>query len=398
MPPIPLLGLALVLVLLVLSAPFKTGFKDEKIHEEPPPTARQETDNRYREQEGEIALAYRQYAKKAAQVWGEDTVIPDARRDVTYRDNLAQRSIVDFEEGVVTVELAVPPGAANDPAALKIHLASAVGQTLLQGVDDRSILEIAKDPNVHKHAGPPALVGLIANEDGSPFSLDDLDDFQAAAAGSMQTRPLTGEDGEARIVVGTALKMVPNHLRVRAEKFRDSIERHALKHDMPAALIYAIIETESAFNPLARSPVPAFGLMQLVPGTGAREAFKFLYSKDQMVHERHLYMPDKNIELGTAYLHVLYHRYFKKVKDPESRKWLAVAAYNAGPISVVSAFSGRYTRAKFASTYLWKKQAFNKINKMAPAQVFAFLRKHMPATETRDYINKVRNRADKYRA
>lgn len=395
--PIPLIGVVLVLVLLVLSAPFKTPFKDDVAPAPPAASARSETDNRYERQGAEIAQAYAQYKQKVAQVWGEEAVVPDAKRNVTYRDNLRQRSVVDFEEGVVTVELAVAPDKAQDSDTLQSQLATAVGQTVLQGPDDRSIVEMAEHPDAPQHRGPSALVGLIANEDGSPFTLEDLEDFQTVAAKAMLTHPLTGADGEARVVVTTEFKLVPDHLRVQAEKFRDSIERYAQQHAMPAPLIYAIIETESAFNPLARSPIPAFGLMQLVPQTGAREAFKFLYSKDQVVSERHLYIPDKNIELGTAYLHLLYHRYFKKVKDPESRKWLAVAAYNAGPINVVSTFAGRYSRAKFASTYIWKRQAFKKINKMPPAKLFTYLRRHLPARETRNYLYKVHSRVDKYR-
>lgn len=395
--PIPLVGFVVILLLLVLSAPFNVAFKNEKSHEELPPSVKQQTDIQYQQQDSGIAQAFTQYKKKVAQVWGDEAVLPDAKRDVTYRDNLHQRSIVDYEEGVVTVELAVPTDKAQNAGMLRTHLAAAVGKTILQGGDDRSMEEIAADPDHQPQHETSALVGLIANEDGSAFSIEDLEDFQSSMAEAMQSRPLTGEDGNERIVISTEFKMVSDHLRIQAEKFRDSIKRYAVQNDIPAPLIYALIETESAFNPLARSPIPAFGLMQLVPETGAREAFKFLYSRDQVVSERHLYMPDKNIELGTAYLNLLYHRYFKKVKNPESRKWLAVAAYNAGAVTVVGAFSGRYSSAKFASTYFWKKQAFRKINNMAPSQVFTYLRKHLPAGETRDYIYKVKSRVEKYR-
>jgi membrane-bound lytic murein transglycosylase C len=192
--------------------------------------------------------------------------------------------------------------------------------------------------------------------------------------------------------------MVPEHIRIRAEKFSESINTYAREQLIPAPLVYAVIETESAFNPYAKSPIPAFGLMQLVPTTGARDAYKFLFAKDKIVSERYLYDPDNNIQLGTTYLHLLYYRWFRKIKNPDSRTWAMIAAYNAGSDSVISAFTGRFSKKNYPSRYSWRRHALKKINKLSSQQVYKQLRAFLPAKETRNYLKKVRHRMTKYKA
>ena len=54
-------------------------------------------------------------------------------------------------------------------------------------------------------------------------------------------------------------------------------------------------------------------------------------------HENNL---RNNIRIGTAYLHLLYYRYFKGVRDERSRLLCVIAAYNTGPGNVARAFTG----------------------------------------------------------
>lgn len=350
----------------------------------------------HKKHEKKLQKAFRQYKKKVAKVWGKEAVIPDSKKDVTYRDNYKQRSIVDYDEGVVKVELALKPGIAKNSKTAHRKLVAAIRKTIKQAPDERSIIEIAKRPTPPSTKRPAVLAGLVANIDDSPLSPEELVDFARAIAAAIQTRSLTGKDGKQRVVISTEFKLVPDHIRIRAEKFSDSVNAHAQEHNIPKELVYAVIETESAFNPRARSPTPAFGLMQLVPKTGARDAYKFLYSKDKIVKERYLYDPDNNIQLGTAYLHLLYFKKFKKIKDPEARKWATIAAYNAGSDSVVRSFTGRFTKRNYTSRYSWRRHAMKKINKLSGEQLYTHLRKFLPARETRNYIKKVRNRMAKY--
>ncbi len=57
----------------------------------------------------------------------------------------------------------------------------------------------------------------------------------------------------------------------------------------------------------------------------------FLYGRRGQVSYDELRVPEINIRYGTAYLHILFNRYFQKVTDPVSREYCAIAAYNLGP-------------------------------------------------------------------
>ncbi len=93
-----------------------------------------------------------------------------------------------------------------------------------------------------------------------------------------------------------------------AEKLvREAAERHKVD----PALVRAVIETESNWNPAARSRKGAMGLMQLIPTTAQRFGVNDAYN------------PGQNVDAGVRYLKVLLERYGGNLD-------LALAAYNAG--------------------------------------------------------------------
>ena len=96
------------------------------------------------------------------------------------------------------------------------------------------------------------------------------------------------------------------------------IERVAREYDLDVALLHAIITVESGYNPQAKSPAGAIGLMQLMPGTAARYAVKDIWD------------PLENLHGGARYLRFLLGM-FKNNLD------LALAAYNAGENAVIQA-------------------------------------------------------------
>lgn len=102
-------------------------------------------------------------------------------------------------------------------------------------------------------------------------------------------------------------------------EYQTFVRHYAKQYDVPENLIYAIIRTESGFDPDAVSSVGAIGLMQVMPST-------FRWLSDDMLGEGladgMLYDPETNIRYGIYYLHRLYLRY---------GDWQTVcAAYNAG--------------------------------------------------------------------
>jgi len=104
----------------------------------------------------------------------------------------------------------------------------------------------------------------------------------------------------------------------------DIIDRESYRCGIDWELLLAIINTESEFNPRAKSPVGALGLMQVMPQTACDVA-----SKAGVRYEGAgtLYNPEKNIKIGTYYLHTLIQRF-------EGDWHKALAAYNYGPTKV----------------------------------------------------------------
>jgi soluble lytic murein transglycosylase len=96
--------------------------------------------------------------------------------------------------------------------------------------------------------------------------------------------------------------------------------RKALKNDtLDPLVVLSLIRQESVFNPLARSPVGARGLMQIMPTTARR--------MKRTVRDKHLAIPEVNIELGTRYFKNLLKRY-------DGNLVYVLGAYNAGEARV----------------------------------------------------------------
>ena len=99
--------------------------------------------------------------------------------------------------------------------------------------------------------------------------------------------------------------------------FAVQIRNAARKAAIDPALVHAVIFVESRYNPAARSPKGAIGLMQVLPETAARYGVT-----------NPGFSPEANLQAGTRYLSDLMQLF-------DNRLDLVLAAYNAGENAVL---------------------------------------------------------------
>lgn len=239
-------------------------------------------------------------------------------------------------------------------------------------------------------ANHPALLDQIRLIDGRPVPHWLVTTFVADVidhpSNGMEYRQW--EDGMINQTIVVNFQLVHNLLEGRARQYQPIVLANAERYNLDPALIMAMIHTESAFNPDALSKASAYGLMQLVPHTAGQEAYYRIYGQRRKLTPQYLYDPTNNIELGTAYLHILRNRYLGSITDPTSRTYCAVAGYHAGPSNVAKAFIPE------ASI----KMAIPVINKLSPADVYKRLVEALPSIKSRNYVRDVIKRMRRYRS
>lgn len=156
----------------------------------------------------------------------------------------------------------------------------------------------------------------------------------------------TAPDGVQRLRKEVRIELVPDHLQARVSQYLPYVQKASRIYEVSPELILAVIQAESSFNPRAVSQAGAVGLMQLMPGSGALEASKLVYGETRLLTREELYMPDKNIELGAAYLRILETRHFRDHRaEPRKLLLLVIAGYNCGPRTVKTALKDRDIRS-----------------------------------------------------
>ena len=329
------------------------------------------SENDYQKYLAAETARYEEFRRRVIACWGEENYAEDGpKRLVEYSEDYQSRSDVDFENG--TVEIEVLAKVDEKPEVVEDKLKAAVKDLMELRIDEEQAPVLEGQMEQRKY-----------NLDEEAVSADLAD--KIVAEEDKSSKVVKTDEGEMQIVT-VKVKLAENHISTRAAKFKDIIHRNSVRFSIDEPLLYAVIEQESAFNPRAKSPVPAYGLMQLVPKSGGREAFRHVHKKDIIPLPAYLYVPENNVELGTGYLHRLMTVVFAGVKDPDCRMLCAVAAYNTGPGNVSRAMTGGTAVSKAVSV----------INMMTYDRLYEHLRTQLPYAETRDYIQKVTSKRRKY--
>ncbi|MEZ9629163.1 membrane-bound lytic murein transglycosylase MltC [Vibrio breoganii] len=299
--------------------------------------------------------------------WGKQQVkVAGKSNYVKYIDNYDSRAEVNFSTGKITIETV----ASNDP---KAHLKTAIITTLLTP-DDPEHVDLFSSSNI-KLEGEPFLYQQVVDQEGKPIQwnwrANKFADY--LIANKMKTKKV-----DYKIAHYVEIPMVATHSDVRSYKYADIVRRASQRYDIPEDLIYAIIKTESSFNPYAVSWANAYGLMQVVPKTAGADVFKLVKKKPGIPTPEYLFNPENNIDTGTAYFYILKNRYLKDVNNFLSLEYSMISAYNGGTGGVLNTFD-RNSRSN----------AMKNLNSLQPNQVYwALTNKHSNA-EARRYLEKV---------
>ncbi len=293
--------------------------------------------------------------------WGV-LVSSTRRRWVSYSPYLDSRAEVDFDEGFLRLSIVIPEDGRHVDAyrdrVMRDHLRELLSCNRLV---NRNVLEdqIRDRYGERVHTGS---VDRYYEEEIKP----------RISCSRTSARP-------GATIARADVRLIPDHLDVRARKYRETVKAVAGKYGIEPELIMAIIHTESFFNPLAVSPRGACGLMQLMPDHGGKEAYAFVYGTSSPVPADAFFNPEMNIELGAAYLHLLRTNHFGWLDDPEKKLYMTICAYNWGPGAV-------------------NRNVCNRMDVEAVSRqvLYSALCSRAPA-ETSDYLQKVTLRMDLYR-
>jgi len=314
--------------------------------------------------------------------WGKkETRLPEQKTYVKYSKQYRSRAIVDFEHGEISVETLDE----NADASLK----NAIVTTLLTPEDPASV-DVFSDSAVNLNSKTsPFLLGLVLNDAGQEISNAELaSGFADKVLSQARTRKIQTDNGE-KTVRYIVIKMVANFEDQKAQKYVQTVRKYAKQYKVSPSLVLGVIRTESSFNPHAVSGAPAYGLMQLVPTSGGREAYRRAKNQDIVPSTDYLFDAENNIELGAAYLSVLTFDQLDGVEDRTSRDYCVISAYNTGPSNVMRAFTDAKGKQRFEA-------GLQRINSLSPSQVFQTLHEKLPYEETRNYLPTVNTNRKRY--
>ncbi|OGW68233.1 MAG: hypothetical protein A3A88_08975 [Nitrospirae bacterium RIFCSPLOWO2_01_FULL_62_17] len=364
----------------------------------------------WKQREQAIAARWQQMKREIEQKWDRARQ-SNEKEWVDYSPAYEARSTVDFEKGVIEITVLVPIGeigsSHTDAEAVLLAMKEAQAEAGASGAP-RLVTAAATDPasvmiaraalpaawakivrqfeqvfSKEAASGRPVLANQVVAKSGAPVATQAAKSFvesEVIPNAVVEDKPMQAQDGVTRAQVTAKVPLASDHLRQRAQLYKDDVAAHAKRHGLDPRLLFAIIHTESYFNPLAQTPAPSYGLMLLVPRGPARDAYNYLYKSDIVLDDNYLQDPAHNVELGAAYLHLLRRQLVPNMEEGDKKNFLVACAYTWGMDR---------TRDQIL------KQA--RVQDLTSTQVFTLLTQKTPEN-TRAYLNRVKDRITMYDA
>lgn len=310
---------------------------------------------------------WQQFVDEVEKQWGKDAKFSSQKTWVRYGDKRETRTVTDFENGSLEIEALGKEGETKEELLKKTSkLVEEVIEEKAEPTDSKPILANQLEVEIKPEKIPAKYVKVVK---------------------------VTSPQGKVQNKLVIKIPFKSNHLKHRAERVLPIVKEYSAKYKINPKLVMAVIHTESAFNPKARSTFKrskgrtghAYGLMQLVPYSGGKEAYNYLGYNGNPA-PTYLYNVKNNLELGIAYLNLLSKKHFKKVTDDLKNQYLITSAYNTGPGNVAKALVG--------NTKL--SDAIVKANSMGTQELYNHLVRRLPYQETRDYLERVVKRISIY--
>lgn len=331
--------------------------------------------------------AFNDYKKEVGAYW-EDPKLSTKKTWVGYTNDKKTRTDVDFENETIIVQT-IATSEEEAKSKLKIALARVVtvDTKTVQDTDplEQKLSKIKKPSSIvdDKVKAEPILSTVVFKEKPTKEKVElyvkkHVDDSKINVVKSNKIKHAK--------VYSVAVELPKNSMVKRSKIYYDEVKKQANKQELPVPLVFAIMHSESSFNPRARSHIPAYGLMQIVPKSAGIDTYNYLYKKKKLVSGSYLYNSTNNITMGSAYLHILYYRYLRKIKNPDSRLYCTIAAYNTGAGNIAWAFTRTNNMNKAAPI----------INQLTPDEVYEKLLRDLKYDEPKHYLKKVSKRMSSY--
>lgn len=351
---------------------------------------REQIQQEFAEYQHAVDQAFAAYRQKVRSSWGDEQ-LGSASVWVEYSQDMKTRTLVDYAQGTLTVEVIEPEASTKVGRRIGSALQQVAEKRVNDALQDDALLQqVEKDVVRISHhseqgqADSHLMLGDVLTGKNNPRPAEIKQAVnQVVTQGAAVKRP--APEAGMRIY-SFSVPLNKTAISSKASTYQPLVLRYAAAERIDPALVMAIIHSESAFNPMARSHVPAFGLMQIVPGSAGLDATEKVYGQQRMLAPSYLYNAENNIKMGCAYIHILYYRYLAAIRNEESRIYCTIAAYNTGSGNVARAFGNYHAPAAAAV----------QINRMTPQQVYTRLVRHLPYEETRNYMTKVTPRYQAY--